>query len=312
MIDDYRRILGVSADVSPAELKAAFRKLAHRYHPDVSSEANATEKFIELVTAYRALTAEVKNKAEFAFKKTAGKRNAKVSSAADKPATERSAAQSSNVDREKQSQRVKAAAMGSSKGKDCHIDAHISVEELYWGVELKVNPSAVCLGRRTQKGKHNSALLKILIPRGTRNGARLRVRGKGEAGKNGGEAGDIYITVRVKPHERYEIVDDDIYVDMPLSRWEAAEGAMIDLVTPAGRIEVDVPAGISGGQSVRVPGRGLPRAKSASGNLFAVTRLVNASVRTEHLHKWPHMAHANSARWRPVGGRHGNIIDVHI
>lgn len=152
MANRYHRVLGVSDDASPAQLKAAFRRLAHRYHPDISAEENATEKFTEVVEAYRALTAEKNANTGGIFKK------------ANK--------QKSNHANEDKSSRP-------SKGKDCRIDAYLSVEELYWGVELKVNPSSLCLGRRSKKDGRHPSLLRVKIPRGTRHGARLRLRGEG-------------------------------------------------------------------------------------------------------------------------------------
>lgn len=291
MRSEYHRLLGVADDASPADLKAAFRKLAHRYHPDVSTEEGATEKFIAIVKAYRALTGAVHSN--------------KSRQAADR-SSEQSAPDTTAASGKE------SARSPSTKGKDCHIDVHVSIEELYWGVELKINPSSLCLGRRSKKGWKNSGLLNVKVRRGTRNGERLRLRGQGESGQSGGEAGDIYLTIQLKPHPRYEVSGDDLYVDMPVSRWEAREGAVIDVITPGGRVEVDVPPGIGSGQSVRIPNRGLPRSAAEHGDLFAVARLVNVEARAQKLRKWPCVPHADALRWRPVGGRHGNTIDVRI
>ena len=272
MASDHYRVLGIAPNATPAEVKAAFRKLAHRYHPDISSDPNATEKFIAVVAAYRALTSEATIESAQTFKKTTGKRSAKVTpaGAGAAPSGEK-ASETHSVDRGKtdttrkrtnenftggkKAARDKEQSKAPVKGKDCHIDAHVSIEELYWGAELKVNPSSACLGRRSQSGWKNSALLKVKIPRGTRSGTRVRVRGKGMAGENGGAPGDIYLTVLLKPHERYEVDGDNVYVDMPLTRWEAQQGVVVDVVTPGGRIEVNVPAHIGSGQSVMIPRR---------------------------------------------------------
>ena len=305
MTNSHHRVLGVNGDVNPAELKAAFRKLAHRYHPDISNEENAKEKFIEVVEAYRALTATMNAKSANVFKKTAGKRRAIFT-----PPPPHATASAPRDHQPNEPTCEPAPSSRPEKGKDCHMDAFVSVEELYWGAELKVNPSSACCG--TRKHRVNQPLLHVKIPRGTKNGAQLRLAGKGAPGKNGGANGDIYLAIRLKHHERYDVSDDNLYVDLPLSRWEAEHGAIVDVVTPGGRIEVDVPAGISSGQSIRILNRGLPQSASKSGDLFAVARLVTTRVRSHHLHKWPHIAHADSKRWRLVGGRHGNTIDVRI
>ncbi|MDB6060932.1 MAG: curved DNA-binding protein [Verrucomicrobiaceae bacterium] len=326
MATNYHRILGVSADATPAALKAAFRKLAHRYHPDISTEKNATERFIEIVEAYRALTATPTPTTESVFKKTSSNRGTVFTEPSGfvKPA-ESTAFSGHNVKpsngwSEQKSEQRKShektadtqPESGPVKGKDCHIETHLSVEELYWGVQLKINPAAQCPGRRTKKEVNATKLLNLKIHRGTRPGTRLCLRGKGEPGKNGGSHGDIYLTLKLKPHERYEVQGDHLYIDMPMTRWEAQQGAFIDLVTPGGRIEVDVPAGISSGQTVRIPRRGLPKGDDEYGDVVAVARLVDISARTEHMHKWPHVSHPETKRWRPVEGTRGNTIDVRI
>lgn len=296
-MNKYHRVLGVSEEATRAELKSAFRRLAHRYHPDISSEENAKEKFIEVVDAYRALTAEENIKNFSTFKKASGKRRVFTTPPPEekfKPETadEVSADSSTNTSAESA----------------CDIDVYVSVEELYWGVDVKVNPSTACIGRRSQKGWRHRGLLNVKIPRGTRNGARLRIT----SDKSGGEAGELYLTIKLKPHTQYEIDGENLYVDMPLSVWEAEQGAVIDVITPGGRVDVDVPAGIASGQSVRIPRHGLPISRWEQGDLFAVARLVNINNRTGKLHKWPNIPHANSSRWRTVGNRHGSNVDVRV
>lgn len=285
--DRYYRILGVSSGASAAELKAAFRRLAHRYHPDISSEANAKEKFIEVVEAYRALTSGYKWEPPLHTK---------------------------SDDHFYKESNTHHASKTPKNGQDCNMEVPLSIEELYWGIEIKVDPLNGCHGRRSEKGWRNSSLLKVKVKRGTRNGARLRLRGKGEPGTDGGANGDLVLTIKIKPHDRYDVSGDNIYVDMPLSRWEAKEGAIIDLITPGGRIEVDVPAGIASGQSIRIPQRGLSRSsgKSDMGDMFAVARLVDVDTRTAASHKWPHISHNGAVRWQTVGKTHGSNIDVRV
>ncbi len=288
MTRSHHAILGVPESATAAEVKAAFRKLAHRYHPDVSTAPDAKEKFIEIVAAYRALSQ--------------GNRQPNTHNADDNQA-------SASTDCTASSGGTKGEAAGA-----CEISAYVSIEELYWGTELKINPSSECLGRRSQKGWRNSHLLKVKVPRGTHSGERLRVKLKSSSAgddANTDDANTIVITVKLKRHDRYEVNGDDIYVDMPLSRWEAQQGAVVDLVTPGGRIEVQVPAGITSGQAVRIHNRGLPQSFMQHGDLFAVARLVNTTARTHHLRKWPHVAHPDALRWQTIGGRHGNVIDVH-
>ena len=328
--DRYYQILGVHAGASAAELKSAFRRLAHRYHPDISTDANAKEKFIEVVDAYRALTSEksahalfqakeweVQTKKWEAFKpkQTQSTRSKKTEQKKETNSLQEDISNkktTSEQENETLKDKSENEFKSPKKGKDCNMEVLLSVEELYWGVEVKVDPVSGCHGRRSEKGWRNSSMLKVKVKRGTHNGARLRVGGKGEPGVDGGPSGDLVLTIKLKPHDRYEVSGENIYVDMPISRWEAKEGAIIDLMTPGGRVEVDVPNGISSGQSIRIPKRGLPHSSSSPGDMFAVARLVGAEERTDNLYKWPHVPHNGAVRWQTVGKTHGSNIDVRV
>jgi curved DNA-binding protein len=304
MTNRYHQLLGVSEHASLDDIKKAFRRLARRYHPDVSSELDAKEKFIQVVEAYRVLSSAAKIDTSSSTAESPASKSATA-----KPSATPSGAENNST---KPNDHHDAESKDSACGKDCHLNVPLSIEELYWGTEVKIDPTTACLGRRSKKGWRNSSLLKISIQRGTQHGARLRLAGKGEAGCNGGAAGDVILTITLKPHERYEVSGDNLYVDMPLSVLEAKAGTITDVMTPGGRVEVAVPAGISSGQSVRIPQRGLPHSASEAGDLFAVARLINLEKRTSNLNKWPHVSHAASTRWQTVGNTRGKRIDIHV
>jgi curved DNA-binding protein len=293
------QILGIASDADLTAIKLAFRRLAHRYHPDISSEPDAGEKFAEITAAYRLLQAEEilkanRHKVQKSSTQSGGPAKTQFNS---KPLA---AAQASKSQAHKNTKPANDAKVSE---KDCELTAHLSIEEFYWGAELKLNPSAQCPGRRTRPSTP-PRLLNVKIRRGMKPGQRLRI-------KDPDRSGSIYLTVELKPHDRYDVVDNDLYVDLPLSSWEAKSGAVVDVVTPGGRLEVDVPAGISSGQMIRVPQRGLPQSASEYGDLFAVARVVNLDERTRKMQRWPHVPHRDVRHWAPVGGyRAGNSVDV--
>lgn len=308
---DYHQILGVPQDANMASIKLAYRRLARRYHPDVSSEPDASERFAAITEAYRALHAEQILKENRHKVQNAPNRMHKN--------TEHSPSGSTTTDNTTDNTGNRTGAASDSPDRpsvskegnltDCELTAHLSIEELYWGVELKIDPSTQCPGRRRRDHK-TSKLLRVKLRRGTRSGQRLRIKEPDARSEN--QHGAIYLTVHLKPHERYDIVDNNLYVDLPLSSWEAQNGAIVDLITPGGRVDVGVPPGISSGQSIRIPRRGLPRSDTEYGDLFAVARIVSLDERTRKLRQWPHTAHRDIRHWRPVGGyKAGAGIDVH-
>jgi curved DNA-binding protein len=297
---DYFAVLGLNPDASAAQIKSAYRKLARRYHPDLSVEPGAEQKFKEISAAHEALKNFVRVRD-------------KIRQAADDPAF-RSA---STFKQEKQNKQESAAEQTarpepqSKSDQDCEISAALSVEELYWGMELKVNPEFACSGRRNAPVQ--SQLLKVTIPRGTTVGQRLRVPGRGKAGQNGSR-GDLYIAIKLRPHPSFHVDGQDIYVDMPLSPWEASLGATVDVNTPGGRVPVAVAPDTTSGQAVRLEQRGLPQSATRRGDLYAVARIVSPQERARSTPRWPpREANVGVPRWRPLSAYNttGNAVDIH-
>jgi curved DNA-binding protein len=116
--------------------------------------------------------------------------------------------------------------------------------------------------------------VKARVAPGAVDGQRLRLPGKGGKGVNGGRDGDLYLDISLKPHRIYRATGHDLYLDLPLTPAEAALGASVEVPTPAGDVNLKIPAGTSSGQKLRLGGRGLPKPRGGAGDLFAVAQIV--------------------------------------
>ena len=275
---DYYKILGVATDASADDIKKAYRRLAHKYHPDVSKAADAEEKFKEVAEAYATL-------------KDADKR-----AAYDALGTQRAGAEfRPPPDWQQQYQetgfsfddadfadlfsafrhRGGGAWQQESRqfrGQDYEIDADITLEQALEGATLDMNlsvPEYDSQGRVTQQ-PHT---FKARIPRGVSNGQRLRLRGKGGKGYNGGADGDLYLNLHFKPHPLFEPNGHDLYYQLALAPWEAALGTSVEVPTLQGPVRLKVAAGTDSGKTLRLTGRGLPKPDNAMGDLYAVVQI---------------------------------------
>ncbi|HZM35892.1 MAG TPA: DnaJ C-terminal domain-containing protein, partial [Burkholderiales bacterium] len=152
-------------------------------------------------------------------------------------------------------------------GEDYELVVRIGLEEAFRGTE-----------RSIQLNGHE---LRARIPRGAIDGQRLRLRGKGGAGANGGPPGDLYLQITLEPHPLYRASGHDLEIEVPLAPWEAALGAQVEVPTLEGRVSVKVPAGSKGGQKLRLAGKGLPRPGAGAGDLYAILNIAVPGTLTE-------------------------------
>jgi curved DNA-binding protein len=139
----------------------------------------------------------------------------------------------------------------------------VSVEEAYKGTRRSLSIS----------GPDGPRSIDVNIPAGVVDGQRIRLRGQGGQGSNGGEAGDLYLIVRIAPHPRYRVEGRDLHMLLPLAPWEAALGASVDIDTPGGTATVNVRAGTSSHRRLRLKGRGLPNKRGKPGDLYAEAQI---------------------------------------
>ncbi|MEO8333165.1 MAG: DnaJ C-terminal domain-containing protein [Gallionella sp.] len=263
---DYYKIMGVARDATQDEIKRSYRKLARKFHPDVSKEPNAEARFKELGEAYEVLKdaekraaydqlgANYKGGQEFrpppdwnaGFEYSGG--GSRGGDGAD----------FSDFFASLFGRDFRAGGAGRTpsqkKGEDHHAKVLIDLEDSYAGatrtITLRV-PAVDAQGHVVTKDR----VLNVAIPKGIRAGQHIRLSGQGSAGE--GKAGDLYLEIEFRPHPLYRIDGRDLYLDLPVTPWEAALGATVKVPTPGGIIELKIPEGSSSGRKLRLKGRGI-------------------------------------------------------
>ena len=276
---DYYKILGVARGASDDEIKKAYRKLARKYHPDVSKEANAKERFQEVGEAYETLRDKEKRAAydslgsgfrpgqdfrpppdwfdRFGAGRAEDLRDVDLSDLFESMGIFGRAA-------------GRRGGFGRSvpiPGEDYEVTVRIGLEEAFRGTERAFQLD----GRE----------LRARIPRGATDGQRLRLRGKGGPGANGGPPGDLYLQIALEPHPLFKPSGHDLDLEVPVAPWEAALGAQIEVPTLEGQVKMKLPAGTKSGQKLRLAGKGLPRVGGGAGDLYAVLNIVVPATLTE-------------------------------
>jgi curved DNA-binding protein len=301
---DYYKILGVPRDASEEDIKKSYRKLARKYHPDVSKEKNAEEKFKEMAEAYEVLKDPEKRAAydqmgsyqpgqEFRPPPDWGERFGSGTGAGPGTGGFAGFEDLGDIDlfdllaglgarRGFGRQGGRQGAQGvQMPGQDAAVTVHATLEDLLRGIEVEV-PLTYTEMADDGRLQRVTRATKVRIPKGATDGQRLRVAGKGAPGIGGGPPGDLYINISLRPHDLYRVSGHDLYLEVPVTPWEAALGANVEVPTPEGKVSLKVPAGSRAGQKLRVRGRGLPRPKSAEpGDLYAVLQIVTPSVLSE-------------------------------
>jgi curved DNA-binding protein len=297
---DYYKILGVAREASEADIKKAYRKLARKFHPDVSKEKDAEEKFKEVAEAYEVLKDPEKRSAydqmgfyqpgqEFRPPPDWGERFAGAGGGRGFAGFEdlgdldlfdllTGLGAGRGFGRRGGPEGMRGMQM---PGQDAEVTVYVTLEDLLRGIEVEIPLSYTEMtgDGRVQRATRTT---KVRVPKGATDGQRLRVAGKGAPGSGGAPAGDLYLNISLRPHELYRASGHDLYLEVPVTPWEAALGASVEIPTPDGKVSLKVPAGSKAGQKLRVRGRGLPRPRSAEpGDLYAVLQIVTPSVLSE-------------------------------
>jgi len=267
---DYYKILGVERGASEDEIKKAYRKLARKYHPDVSKEANAKERFQEVGEAYETL-------------KDKEKRAAYDSLGSHRPGQDfrpppdwfsrfgRGGGEEADLGGIDLSDLFESFGRGFGRGGAGRRDFKIPGEDYEVTVPLTLEEIARGIEREFRIGDKS---LRARIPRGATDGERLRLRGKGGPGANGGPPGDLYLNVSILPHPLFRPNGHDLDLEVPVTPAEAALGAQIEIPTLDGEVALKLPAGSKSGQKLRLAGKGLPRPGGGAGDLYAAISIV--------------------------------------
>jgi curved DNA-binding protein len=276
---NYYDIMGIARDASEDEIKRAYRKLARKYHPDVSKEADAETRFKELGEAYAVLKDPEKRAAydQLGTDWKAGQDfrpppnwDAGFEFSGSDYAAARGPTHSDFFDS------LFGHGFGSThgdrrhagfraRGEDHHAKVLIDLEDAYLGATRSITlsmPTFDSGGHVTTKQR----TLNVKIPKGVKQGQHIRLTGEGSPGLGDGQAGDLYLELEFKPHNLYSVEGRDVYLDLPVTPWEAALGATVKVPTPSGVVELKIPEGTTGARKLRLQKRGIPG--NPPGDLF--------------------------------------------
>jgi len=282
---DYYGTLGVARDATADDIKLAYRKLARKLHPDVSKEPDAEARFKEVGEAYEVLKDPEKRAAYDAIGKRSGgadfspppgwdegyEFHGRGDGPMDFGAHDHSDFFESLFGQAARAAGARRGPRMNYRGEDHHAKVLIDLEDAFTGARRSLNlrmPAFDAQGR----GVMQERTLDVSIPRGIRQGQQLRLAGQGGPGLGEAPAGDLFLEVEFKPHPRYRVDGRDLFVDLALAPWEAALGGSVPLTTPAGTIELTIPAGSAAGRKLRLKGRGIPG--DPAGDLYAVLNVV--------------------------------------
>jgi curved DNA-binding protein len=289
---DYYKILGVARTATPDEIKKAYRKLARRFHPDVSKEKNAEARFKEVQEAYEVLKDTEKRAAydqlgadfrggqqfrpppdwgrDFEFRAGPGGRSSR--SAGTDPGF--SDFFSSLFGSESPFGGRGGAAGGRAfraRGDDHRARLELTLEEAFKGVSRQLSLQHPAISEDGHVALEERTL-RVTVPPGVTTGQVIRLAGQGSGGAGGGGAGDLLLEVQLLAHPHYTVDGRDVTLELPVAPWEAALGASVSTPTLGGPVELRIPAGARAGQKLRLRGRGLPG--EPPGDQYVVLKIV--------------------------------------
>ncbi|QYF94084.1 J domain-containing protein [Massilia sp. PAMC28688] len=282
---DYYKTLGVARNASAEDIKAAYRRLVRKHHPDISKATDADQKTKEINEAYAVLGDAEKRAAYDApaagmhgqrsrppdwgagsfGRAGAGPRSR---AAHGFPGQDFGSAEFAGADFFSdlfaQAGTRRRGATAGQPGEDIHATMPVSLHDIYHGASRLV--SLQLPGGAGEQQVH------VTIPKGALPGQQLRMPGQGRPGYHGGPPGDLVLELQLRPEPRYRVEGKNVIARLPVTPWEAALGASIDVATPSGQVSVTVPAGSQGGRKLRLRGRGLPA--HPAGDLYLELEVV--------------------------------------
>ncbi|NWE45519.1 DnaJ C-terminal domain-containing protein [Pseudomonas gingeri] len=283
---DYYKILGVEPTADDKTIKAAYRKLARKYHPDVSKEKDAEAKFKDASEAYEALKSADK-RAEYDDLRKYGQHGQPFQGP---PGWQGRGAGGgfggagggdfSDFFSSIFGSRGAGFSSGQSgrsagrRGQDVEMELPIFLEESLTNESKKVTFQVPQYNAAGQHVSNTSKSLNVKIPAGVTDGERIRLKGQGAPGLGGGANGDLYLTIRFAPHPKFDVEGEDLIITLPLAPWELALGTEVAVPTLTGKINLKVPAGSQNGQRMRAKGHGLLNKAGRRGYLFVQLKAV--------------------------------------
>lgn len=271
-LKDYYTILGVKPTDDLKTIKTAYRRLARKYHPDVSKENDAESRFKDLAEAWEVLKDEQK-RAE--YDQLWAHRN-DPQFGRQQPHQEQSYNQqdfddifSSMFGQQAHSTRRQRTV----RGQDLEIEVAVFLEETLAEQKRTISYSVPIYNVFGMVEQEIPKTLNVKIPAGVSDGQRIRLKGQGTPGENGGPNGDLWMVIHIAPHPLFDVVGHNLEIVLPLAPWEAALGTKVEVPTLKESILLTIPPGCQAGQRLRIKGKGLAT-KTATGDLFAIINIV--------------------------------------
>jgi curved DNA-binding protein len=285
---DYYKVLGVARDATAEDIKKAYRKLARKYHPDVSKEPDAAKRMTAINEANTVLSDPEKRAAY----DQVGKGYEPGQDFRPPPDWDEGFEFSGDGTRFRGAEgadfsdffaeifgrmgdgRARAGGGGAgfkARGQDHHAKVLLDIEDAFRGATRQLS---LRVPKEDDKGhvRFETRTLDVKIPHGVHAGQMIRLSGQGGPGIGGAPAGDLLLEVAFNPSDRYRVDGRDLHLTLPIAPWEGALGATIPVETPAARLEVRIPAGAQSGRQMRVRGKGIP--STPSGDLYLDLQVV--------------------------------------
>ena len=289
---DYYKLMGVERDATQDQIKRAYRKLARKYHPDVSKEPDAEARFKEVGEAYEVLK-DPEKRAAYDQLGANWKAGSDLNPPPDWDAgfefggggyTGGDSANYSDFFESLFGQGFSSAQGGRARGgfhargEDHHAKVFINIEDAFHGATRGItlrHPELDKSGHVINR-EHT---LNVKIPKGVKEGQRIRLSGQGAPGMGKGPAGDLYLEIDFNPHSIYRVEGRDLTLDLPVAPWEAALGATVKTPTPEGSVDLKIPAGTRSGQKLRLKGRGIPG--TPPGDIYVIPQIALPAADSE-------------------------------
>lgn len=274
---DYYKILGVEPDADTKDIKAAYRRLARKYHPDLNADEDAEERFKEVAEAWEVVRDETRRAEYDELRRYGGRRPDDFEPPPGWQSSTGAGSHHFSGDFSDFFNSVfgggfeEAARAAPLRGHDIEIEMPLFLEETLTDCEKPVVYQVPVVAEGQVRRERKS--LKVTIPAGTGDGERVRLKGQGAPGPGGGPAGDLYLHIRLVPHPLYDVEGRNLVITVPVAPWEAALGAKVTVPTLSGRIKLTIAPGSQSGLRMRVRGKGLP-GRGGSGDLIAVLKVV--------------------------------------
>jgi len=295
---DYYAVLGVDRNATDKEIRASYRQLARKFHPDVNKSPDAEAKFKEVGEAYEVLRDAEKRKrydmlgsnwrAGQEFRPPPGWENVHFEEFGEPSENQFGGSFSdffeslfgSAFGPQQQQARGRRPAGFGRRGEDHEAVIRIGLEDAYHGATRSLS---LTTGENGRFGASRPAMknIEVHIPKGILPGQKIRLAGQGGPGHSGASPGDLYLVVQFEAHPHYRLDGRDVHYDLPLSPWEAALGAKVSVPTPPGNVTVSIPPGSSSGRKLRLRGKGFPNPNGPDGDMYVVVKIVVPKNLTE-------------------------------